>query len=56
MARLDTMIEDLISTLNISNSPWNAWELEFIDSIKDVGIKCLSPKQVDKIEELWDKL
>lgn len=52
-------IEDLEATLSVSNAPWNAWELEFIESVaakleKDF-IK-VSPAQYQKIWDLWDKI
>jgi hypothetical protein len=52
----NTMIEDLVSTLSVSNAPWNAWELEFIESLEDKEYKDLSVKQREVVERLWDKL
>lgn len=52
-------IEDLSSTLSLSNNKWNAWELEFIESIsekleqKTINV---SPKQYEIIWNLWDKM
>lgn len=51
-----SMIETLLSTLSVSNSPWNAWELEFIESLENKEYKDLSPKQRDIVEKLWEKL
>ena len=52
-------LEDLQSSLSISTSPWNAWELEFIENIcskiDDDPIR-LSDKQYEKVCDLWEKL
>lgn len=53
-------LEDLRSTLSLSNCIWNAWELEFIESVCDkldrAGDINVTPKQLDKIFDLWEKL
>lgn len=51
---------DLAESLSIVNVSWSAWELEFIDSFADTVLDekpiHFSMKQVEKIEQLWDKL
>jgi hypothetical protein len=51
-----SMVETLISTLSVSNSPWDAWELEFIESLEGKEFTDLSPKQRTKVEELFERL
>ena len=52
-------LEDLKSSLTVSNAPWNAWELEFIKDItkhlENTKIS-LSEKQLNMVIKLWDKL
>lgn len=56
---LRSMIEDLQETLSISNHRWNAWQLEFIESMAE-KLECsmviVSAKQTEKIRELWDMI
>lgn len=52
----DAKIEDLVSSIKASNHKWGAWELEFIESLDGREFEKLSPKQKQKVEELWDKL
>lgn len=52
-------IEDLQSTLSLSNNKWNAWELEFIENICEKlnqDIINVSPKQYEKVWDLWEKI
>lgn len=52
-------IEDLSSTLSLSNNKWGPWELEFIESVSeklDQDIINVSPKQYEKIWDLWEKI
>jgi hypothetical protein len=53
------MLEDLQATLSASSNHWTAWELEFIEDIstrlKGKFID-LSPKQYEKVHDLWDKI
>jgi hypothetical protein len=56
MTPQETVVEELVSTLNVSNAPWNAWELEFIESIQDKEFSDLSVKQREVVERLWEKL
>ncbi len=52
-------ISDLSSTLSCSNNGWNAWELEFIESMSEKleqDIINVSPKQYEKIWDLWDRI
>jgi len=53
-----SVIKDLIESLSISNSPWNSWELEFIESLQDRDAEwdSLTQKQQAKALELWEKL
>ena len=61
---LDEKLDDLISTLKVSNHPWTAWEREFIADMKEFTTRTdggrpfgnLSEAQRRKIEQLWDKL
>lgn len=52
-------LEDLLASAQSSNHEWNAWELEFIESVceklDDIYIN-LSTKQIDKVWDLWEKL
>lgn len=50
------MIADLVSSLTISNAPWNEWEFEFIESLEGKEYKNLSIKQQAIVEKLWEKL
>jgi hypothetical protein len=58
-AHVRSMLEDLQATLSASNNRWTAWELEFIEDIstrlKGKFID-LSPKQYEKVHDLWDKI
>ena len=52
-------LEDLKSTLTVSNHNWNAWELEFIENITeklDCATISVTAKQLDKIWDLWEKI
>lgn len=52
-------IEDLASTLSASNNGWNAWELQFIESVSEKlerDIINVSPKQYEKIWDLWERI
>lgn len=52
-------LNDLSESLSLSNNGWNAWELEFIE---DISLKLqestihVTPKQLDKIWDLWEKI
>ena len=52
-------IEDLVESLSLSNGEWNEWETEFIESLKPKlrynNIK-LTPRQYEKMNDLWEKL
>ncbi len=53
------MLVDLASTVDISNHPWNAWELEFIESLSDQldeDLIRVTNKQEKTIRDLWDRL
>jgi hypothetical protein len=52
-------LEDLESTLSLSNNKWNAWELEFIEDIcgkLNQDIINVSPKQYEKVWDLWERI
>lgn len=52
-------LEDLQTTLTISNNHWDAWELEFIENICEkltLDIINVSPKQYEKIWDLWERI
>lgn len=52
-------IEDLQGTLAASNNEWNAWELEFIEDMVsklEQDIINVSPKQYQKIWDLWERI
>jgi hypothetical protein len=57
---LRTKIEDLVASASASNHPWDAWALEFIESMESklniLGDVQVSPKQKEKILDLWEKL
>lgn len=52
-------LEDLQSTLSVSNSKWNAWELEFIENICEKlnqDIINISVKQYEIVWNLWERI
>lgn len=52
-------LEDLQSTLSLSNHKWDAWELEFIENIcekLDWAYINVTAKQYEKIWDLWEKI
>lgn len=52
-------LEDLRSTLSVSNNKWNAWELEFIENVCEKlehDIIQISIKQYEKVWDLWEKI
>lgn len=51
-------IEDLVESLEDSNISWNAWQIEFIESMGEkleFSELKLSQKQKDKLLDLWEK-
>lgn len=52
----DAMIEALTESLSLSNHPWSAWEMEFIEDMEGRGWASLSPKQQGIVQKLYDKL
>ena len=56
---LKEKIQDLVLSLRASNNPWGGWEKDFIRDLEkklDSGRLSLSPKQEQKVLELWEKL
>lgn len=54
-------LEDLQATLSISNIYlfWNPWEVEFIENVcekLEQEVINVSPKQYDKICDLWERI
>lgn len=52
-------IEELYESLEEGTGNWGEWETDFIDSVYDHVIangRKASPRQENKIEELWEKL
>lgn len=51
---------DLAESVSIENIKWSAWELDFIDSFSEAVLNgdgiTFTKKQVEKIDELWDKI
>ena len=52
----DAIIVVIFDSLSLSNAPWNAWELEFIENLKDTKWNDLSLKQQGIVQKMWDKL
>ena len=56
--RLKEIIDDCKSALGCSNSNFNKWEEDFIlnieDKIEEFG--SLTPKQMEKLLQIWDKI
>jgi hypothetical protein len=52
----DAMVEALVESLTLSNAPWSAWELEFIESLEGRSWPSLSSKQQAMVQRLYDKL
>lgn len=52
------MIEDCVEAAKARNHPFNAWELEFIESVNNQFelTGSLSDAQETKLEEIWDKI
>lgn len=62
MASISQMIDDCNEVKDIPESSggpgFNDWELEFLDSVEDQYAKKgkLTETQIEKLEELWDKI
>lgn len=59
LEKLKEKIQDLVLSIRASNNPWGAWEKDFIRDLEkklDSQRLNLSPKQQEKVLELWDKL
>jgi len=52
----DKAIEELVSTLSIQNVYWTAWERAFIGKLEGKKWNWLSPKQREKVKQLWEKV
>lgn len=55
---IQQMLEDCNEARTCSNSPFSPWEKEFIESVTDQFDQrgSLSPKQLDILGGLWDKV
>lgn len=58
MADFGNMIEDCISASTARNTPFNDWEIKFIESIHEQWARkrSLSPKQEQTLRDMWDKI
>ena len=50
------MIQTLLESLTLANAPWDAWELEFIESLNGKTWGHLSAKQQAVVLRLYDAL
>ena len=58
MTTIEEMIEDCLNVSTASNTPFNKWEQDFIDSIAEQyeDNEWLSDKQEEILERIWDKI
>jgi len=58
MKDLVKMLEDCVEAAKTRNHPFNAWELEFIESVSNQFelTGSLSKTQENKLEQIWDKI
>lgn len=55
---ISRIINDCNEAKNARNSPFSSWDKEFLESIEEQWTekKWLSPKQIETLEDIWDKI
>jgi hypothetical protein len=55
---IEEMLSDCKEARSARNSPFSPWEKKFIESVDEQyeEKKRLSPKQIETLEEIWEKI
>ncbi len=56
--QIENILEDCNEARSCSNSPFNKWEEDFIDSINEQfdEKRRLTSRQVESLKNIWDKI
>lgn len=56
--KMNEMLEDCHAAVIVRNTPFNKWELDFLESVSEQyeTEKWLSEKQQEILEKCWDKI
>lgn len=58
LEQTEQYLEDCVSVTRCSNHPFNAWDLEFLESVEKQfrEKRFLTTKQKEVLKNIWDKI